>query len=482
MSRRDDIQAPEPRNTEENSTHDSRLTEQANPRTAAIDTAGTDRIVELLFAEDRTVADAVGRESSAIARLIDLVFDRMARGGRLVYVGAGTSGRLGVLDAAECPPTFGTPPDLVTGVIAGGYDALVRSREGAEDDREAGEEAMREAKVGPDDFVLGIAASGTTPYVHAALEWASASGAGTGFLSCTTPPPPVVEAVDVCVTPLTGPEAITGSTRLKAGTATKLVLNALTTAVMVRLGKVHGNLMVDLQARSEKLVERSLRILAEVAGVDRAVGGALLARSGGSVKTAIVMHAQGADRNLAERRLDSAGGFLRTALDRFAGEVPVRYYDIYSRDEAGGGRLLERLMAGPALVRAAVEHRARAGEAGDGVRHAWSPARHVQHLIACENGMIQPRLAAMAEAPEGPPPAFESWALARAHTLDLIRDSGDDLLDRRARLGDEEFSAWQFLRAMVQHEEAHATRITEWIHPSLVRPPLDHPPLAEGPA
>ena len=490
MPRRDDIQAPRLRRPEEDSTVDSRLTEQPNSRTGAIDTVGTEHIVELLFAEDRTVAGAVARESAAVARLVDLVFDRISGGGRLIYVGAGTSGRLGVLDAAECPPTFGTPPGLVTGVIAGGYDAIVRSHEGAEDDREAGDAAMREADVGPDDFVLGLAASGTTPYVHGALARAAASGAGTGFLSCTAPPENIAGSVDVCVTPLTGPEAITGSTRLKAGTATKLVLNALTTAVMVRLGKVYGNLMVDLQARSRKLADRSLRIVAEVAGVDRDRGASLLVLSGGSVKTAIVMHEQGVDRNLAERRLDAVGGYLRTALERFADGAPARYFDIYERHERDGGMLLARLAASPQRVRSAVEARAESGEAGGWGRHSWPPERHVQHLIACEKGLIGPRLTAMAEAKLGEPPAFESWveeeppaapvdidrllddlAAARGRTLEQVRASGGELLDQRARLGDEVFSAWQFLRAMAQHDDAHVTRIAEWIHPSLVRGP-----------
>src|SRR5436190_1166066 len=208
---------------------DPRLTEQRNPRTQRIDVAATLEIVDLLNAEDATVAGAVHAVREDLARAIDLVVEAFRRGGRLVYVGAGTSGRLGVLDASECPPTFGTPPEMVVGVIAGGYAALVKSSEGAEDDVNAGMEAMDQARVAARDFVLGIAASGTTPFVRAALTRAQTIGAVTGLLSCSDPPKILAETCDVLILPKVGPEVLTGSTRMKAGTATKLVLNTLST-------------------------------------------------------------------------------------------------------------------------------------------------------------------------------------------------------------------------------------------------------------
>lgn len=299
---------------------DDRLTEQFNPRTARIDRAGTSAILALLQAEDRSVPDIVAASAAAIADIVDDLVPRLSRGGRLFYVGAGTSGRLGVLDAAECPPTFGTSPDLVQGIIAGGPEALVRAREGAEDDEEAGRWAIREAGVGPGDFVLGIAASGTTPFVRAAVEQALDAGAGTGLLTCSEPPPDLAERVDHRVTIRTGPEAIVGSTRLKAGTATKLVLNSITTATMIRLGKVYGNLMVDLRATSRKLEDRSLRIIEAITGLDRRRASDLLFRADGRVKTALAMHGMGVDREEAEKRLEACSGFLAECLERFPPE------------------------------------------------------------------------------------------------------------------------------------------------------------------
>lgn len=299
---------------------DDRLTEQFNPRTARIDRAGTSAILALLQAEDRSVPDIVAASAAAIADIVDDLVPRLSRGGRLFYVGAGTSGRLGVLDAAECPPTFGTSPDLVQGIIAGGPEALVRAREGAEDDEEAGRWAIREAGVGPGDFVLGIAASGTTPFVRAAVEQALDAGAGTGLLTCSEPPPDLAERVDHRVTIRTGPEAIVGSTRLKAGTATKLVLNSITTATMIRLGKVYGNLMVDLRATSRKLEDRSLRIIEAITALDRRRASDLLFRADGRVKTALAMHGMGVDREEAEKRLEACSGFLAECLERFPPE------------------------------------------------------------------------------------------------------------------------------------------------------------------
>jgi N-acetylmuramic acid 6-phosphate etherase len=294
--------------------HDPRPTEQRNPRTERIDAASALEIVDLLNAEDRTVPMAVAACREAIGRAIDLAVRAFRAGGRLVYVGAGTSGRLGVLDAAECPPTFGTRPEMVIGVIAGGYPALVKSAEGAEDDINAGIAAMDTAGVTGRDFVVGIAASGSTPYVRAALGRAQALGAATAILACAPPPRLLLDTCDVAIVPDTGPEALTGSTRLKAGTATKLVLNTLTTGAMIRLGKVYGNLMVDLMAWSDKLTDRGERIVMECAAVDRARARAAIAAAGGSVKLAIVMARTGSDAAAARALLDGAEGSVRRAV------------------------------------------------------------------------------------------------------------------------------------------------------------------------
>jgi N-acetylmuramic acid 6-phosphate etherase len=294
--------------------HDPRLTEQRNPRSERIDVASSLEIVDLMNAEDATVAGVVRGERERLAQAIDLAVAAFRGGGRLVYVGAGTSGRLGVLDAAECPPTFGTPPQMVVGVIAGGYGALVKSVEGAEDDVNAGAAAIDTAAVTAVDLVVGIAASGTTPYVRAALSRAQTLGATTALVTCSTPPRLLVETCDVIIQPIVGPEALTGSTRLKAGTATKLVLNTISTGAMIRLGKVYGNLMVDLMAWSEKLKDRGERIVMECCGVDRARARAAIERAGGSVKLAIVMVRRGVERDAAGRLLEAAGGFVRPAV------------------------------------------------------------------------------------------------------------------------------------------------------------------------
>jgi N-acetylmuramic acid 6-phosphate etherase len=229
----------------------------------------------------------------------------------LFYVGAGTSGRLGVLDASECPPTFGTDPEMVQGIIAGGLPALTRSQEGAEDVVKNGALAMDEHGVNANDFVIGIAASGTTPYVRAALERAITLGAKTGLVACSPPPPDLVAKVDVTMLPIVGPEVVTGSTRMKAGTATKLVLNTITTGAMIRLGKTYGNLMVDLRATNNKLIDRSQRIVMEVTGVSREDATKLLERAGKSVKLAIVMQKKGVSREEAEKLLADNGGVVR---------------------------------------------------------------------------------------------------------------------------------------------------------------------------
>ena len=289
---------------------DDRLTEQRNPESEAVDELTTLEIVELLNREDAKVAAAVGCEAPAIARAADLAASALRGGGRLIYVGAGTSGRLGVLDAAEMPPTYGTDPAMVRGVIAGGPSALLRSCEGAEDDPGAGAAAMDQLHVGPADFALGIATSGTTPYVHGALGRARELGAATGILLCTPPPPALVDAHDVVIAPLTGPEVVTGSTRMKAGTATKLVLNSISTAAMIRMGKVHGNLMVDLRVTCAKLQDRGERILMATLGVGRAQARQLLDEAEGHVKTALAMRRLGVGATHARAALDRAGGVL----------------------------------------------------------------------------------------------------------------------------------------------------------------------------
>jgi N-acetylmuramic acid 6-phosphate etherase len=289
---------------------DTRLTEQRNPRSMRIDQLSTTEIVDLINAEDRMVAAAVGEERQQIARTIDLVVDCFRQGGRLFYVGAGTSGRLGVLDASEMPPTYSTDPELVQGIIAGGLQALVKAQEGAEDHPEDGAAAIDERNVGAKDFVLGIAASGSTPYVHGALKRARERGARTGFLLCTYPSERLMQSHDVVIAPLVGPEVITGSTRMKAGTATKIVLNTISTAAMVKTGKVYGNLMVDLQVTCQKLQDRGERILMETLGVERWEAQKLLEDSGGHVKTAIVMNRLGLDARSAKEELDEAGGSI----------------------------------------------------------------------------------------------------------------------------------------------------------------------------
>jgi N-acetylmuramic acid 6-phosphate etherase len=290
---------------------DPRLTERRNPRSSTIDTASALEIVDLIGAEDAGVPAAVAKARLEIGRAIELVEAAFRAGGRLIYVGAGTSGRLGVLDATECPPTFGSPPEMVVGVIAGGPPALVRSVEGAEDDVNAAKDAMDSLRVGPDDVVVGIAASGTTPFVQAALTRAQSRGARTALVSCSEPPRELTETCDVCITVLVGPEIVTGSTRMKAGTATKLVLNTLTTGAMIRLGKIYGNLMVDLRAWNDKLVDRSQRIVMETTGLDRGAAKRVIQAAEGRVKTAIVMARRGVAKDEAEQLLVENAGRLR---------------------------------------------------------------------------------------------------------------------------------------------------------------------------
>jgi N-acetylmuramic acid 6-phosphate etherase len=293
---------------------DSRVTERRNPRTQAIDLAEPAGIVDLMLAEDREVPIAVETQRGPIAEAIAIVEQAFRAGGRLFYVGAGTSGRLGVLDASECPPTFGTDPAMVQGIIAGGVAALTAAQEGAEDDQEQARRDLVDRGVRAGDVVVGIAASGTTPYVHVALEHARGIGARTILVACSPPPADALQWIDVPIVAITGPEVVTGSTRLKAGTATKLILNMITTGAMIRLGKTFGNLMVDLRASNAKLADRSERIVAEVCAIARDEARAVLAQADGHVKLAITMHLLGVGRAEAERRLDEAGGVIRRVV------------------------------------------------------------------------------------------------------------------------------------------------------------------------
>lgn len=290
---------------------DHRLTERRNPATRDIDIADPRRIVDIINAEDSAVPSAVAAAADEIAQVIGLVESAFRQGGRLIYVGAGTSGRLGVLDATECPPTYGTPPEMVQGIIAGGAEALVRSVEGAEDDLEAAAADISQLRPSERDVVVGIAASGTTPYVRRVLEVARAAGAHTAFVTCAATPAEVREVADVVIEVLVGPEVVTGSTRMKAGTATKLVLNTITTGALIRLGKVYGNLMVDLRAWNAKLVDRSERIVMETTGLERNAAREVLERASGKVKAAIVMARRGVSLDDAEALIEQADGRLR---------------------------------------------------------------------------------------------------------------------------------------------------------------------------
>ncbi len=289
------------------------LTEQVNPDSIDIDTRPALGIVRILNQEDHKVAAAVEATLPQIARAVDAVVRAIEAGGRLFYLGAGTSGRLGVLDAAECPPTFNVSPELVQGIIAGGEAALARATEATEDDPQSGKCDLLARGFNSGDVLVGIAASGRTPYVLGAVNAARKMGAVTVGISCT-PDSELEQAVDIPITPLTGPEVIAGSTRLKAGTATKLVLNAISTAAMIRLGYVYGNLMVNVQPRNAKLRARALRIIAGACAVSAERAAELLALAGQSVKTAIVMGRLGLDRLAAEQRLAEAKGSVSRAL------------------------------------------------------------------------------------------------------------------------------------------------------------------------
>jgi N-acetylmuramic acid 6-phosphate etherase len=289
------------------------ITEARNPASEQIDALDTRAIVALINAEDAKVAPAVAAVGDEIARLADQVVERMRRGGRLIYVGAGTSGRLGALDAAECPPTYRTDPGQVVALLAGGPQAMTRAIEGAEDRADQGALDIAGLNVGPDDTVLGIAASGRTPYVLGAVAEARRRGALTAGLACTHPSA-LAEAVDIMIAPIVGPEVVTGSTRMKAGTAAKLVLNTLSTTVMIRLGKTYGNLMVDLLPTNEKLRRRAVRIVSTITGLSPDEAARLLEAAGYEAKTAIVMALAGVGAAEARLRLRAHGGLVRRAI------------------------------------------------------------------------------------------------------------------------------------------------------------------------
>ena len=293
-------------------------TEQRNPRSMRIDVAGTREILEIINSEDHLVAEAVKEEIPYIAEAVELVVDAFKRGGRLIYIGAGTSGRLGILDATECPPTYGTDPEMVQGLIAGGREAVFRSQEGAEDVLEHGERDLKTLNVAPPDVVCGIAASRRTPYVVGGVAYARSVGCKTLYVTCN-PRSEFNLEVDVAMCPYVGPEVIMGSTRMKSGTAQKLVLNMITTASMVRMGKVYENMMVDLQMTSLKLVERSRRVLMVVTGIDYDEATRVMALADGHVKTAIVMVLGDVDAGEARERLERADGFVRVALEQLGG-------------------------------------------------------------------------------------------------------------------------------------------------------------------
>jgi N-acetylmuramic acid 6-phosphate etherase len=294
------------------------LTEQRNPVSAAIDSLPVAEALRVISSEDRRVAEAVEREIPGIARAVEGIAARLRRGGRLFYIGAGTSGRLGVLDAVECPPTFDVPATLVQGIIAGGEAALASAGEASEDDPELGALDLAARGFGPGDALVGIAASGRTPYVLGAVAKARDLGALTVGISCT-PASALSQAVEIPIEPLPGPEVIAGSTRLKAGTATKLVLNMISTAVMIELGHVYGNLMVNVQPRNEKLAARACRIVQAACGIGPGEAAEFLEKSGGKVKVAIVMARSGVSRDEACKRLQAAAGRIRAALNQASG-------------------------------------------------------------------------------------------------------------------------------------------------------------------
>ena len=288
-------------------------TERRNPLSAHIDELPTLEMVKIVNGEDQKVALAVEKILPEIARAVDIITDRLARGGRLFYLGAGTSGRLGILDASECPPTYGVEPELVQGVIAGGIPAIFKAQEGAEDNPELAKEDLAERGFGKGDVLVGIAASGRTPYVIGGLQYARKLGAATIALACSANAA-IAEYADIALLPVTGAEVVTGSTRMKAGTAQKLVLNMLSTVTMIKLGKVYGNLMVDVKTSNAKLEERAKNIVMEATGCSREESIAALSEARGNAKLAIFIHLTGADFAAGQAALDRADGHLAQAL------------------------------------------------------------------------------------------------------------------------------------------------------------------------
>lgn len=292
------------------------LTEQVNPNSLNLDRLSSEELVELFNREDEKAVNAVAAAKKELSEAIERTAESLRRGGRLFYIGAGTSGRLGVLDASECPPTFCTPPELVQGIIAGGAPALIRSSENLEDNTADGEAIVAQYKINQLDVVVGITAGGTTPYVRGALSAARARGATTIFMACV-PQEQVPSSTDIDIRLLTGAEVLAGSTRLKAGTATKLALNILSTGVMVRLGKVYGNRMVDVAVTNQKLHDRALGILQDLTGLTREAADILLERSGKSVKLSLLMHWTGLDKEAGEELLSAHDNNLRVAVTTY---------------------------------------------------------------------------------------------------------------------------------------------------------------------
>lgn len=293
---------------------DRLVSEERNPRTMGIDLMSTPEIVATINGEDRLVPEAVGKTLPQVAQAVDRIVEAFGKGGRLVYIGAGTSGRLGVLDASECPPTFGVPPTMVVGVIAGGLGALVSAVEGAEDSAEGGAADLRAIDLTNRDVVVGIAVSGRTPYVIGALNYAKSLGVVTVSLTCN-PDSAIAGLADISIAPLVGPEVVTGSTRLKSGTAQKLVLNMLSTASMIRIGKTYQNLMVDVRTSNEKLLARAVRIVMQATDCPEQVAEDALERTGNDVKLAILTILTGQNVEEARAAMAGAGGFLRRALE-----------------------------------------------------------------------------------------------------------------------------------------------------------------------
>lgn len=292
---------------------DTLETEQRNPNSREIDSMTTLGMLRVINEEDRTVAESVGKVLPQVAKLVDAAHERMLRGGRVIYIGAGTSGRLGVLDASECPPTYGVDPSLIQGIIAGGFGALLKAKEGAEDSLTLARSDLQAAGLRPEDTVVGLAASGRTPYVVGGLDYAAEVGAYTGAVSCVHGAE-ISKHAQTAIEAVVGPEVITGSTRMKAGTAQKLVLNMISTALMVKFGKVYGNLMVDVQPTNEKLVERARRIVAACSGCGYETAAELLDRSGGNVKVAVCMALTGLSAEECGIILEKSGGNISRAI------------------------------------------------------------------------------------------------------------------------------------------------------------------------